>query len=110
MGTWTGANGRSVASAGIGFGPRGLSLDMQTVTPLSVDSPTIARPSRRIERQTHFVAGLLLVTSVVLAASVDPRWSFLALLPAFGMFLDAATGFCPMSAFLRHMPWNRERP
>ena len=65
--------------------------------------------TRRIERQTHFVAGLMLVTALALGTFVAPLWYALALLPTFGLFLDALTGFCPMSAILQKFPWNRSR-
>jgi len=78
---------------------------MQAMTePLSKPSETT---SRKLERQTHFVAGLLLVTSLLLGTFVTPGWYALAVLPTLGMFLDAATGFCPMTAILRAMPWNK---
>lgn len=69
--------------------------------------PASAVPAdRRLERQTHLVAGLILVAAFLLAAVVDRRWIYLALLPAFGLLLDASTGICPMTMLLRRMPWN----
>lgn len=61
---------------------------------------------RSIERQTHFVAGLLLTAAIYLASSVNPNWMYLAALPAFGLLLDAFTGICPMTLILKKMPWN----
>lgn len=60
-----------------------------------------------VGRQTHLVAGVLLVTSLILAIAVDPRWVWLAALPAFGLLLDAFTGICPMTLILKSMPWNK---
>lgn len=64
---------------------------------------------RRLDRQTHLVAALMLVAALVLAALVDPSWMYLALLPIFGLLLDATTGVCPMTLILRRMPWNTRR-
>ena len=61
---------------------------------------------RSLDRQTHLVAGLLLVASLLLYRNVNPGWIYLALLPAFGLLLDAFTGVCPMTLILRQMPWN----
>ncbi|MCC7436153.1 MAG: DUF2892 domain-containing protein [Methanoregulaceae archaeon] len=65
--------------------------------------------SRSIDRQTHLVAGLMLVAAFVLSNLVHPSWIYLALLPAFGLLLDATTGICPMTLIMRKMPWNRGR-
>ena len=61
---------------------------------------------RSLDRQTHLVAGVLIVISFALFRSKDPSWIYLALLPAFGLLLDAFTDVCPMSLMLRRMPWN----
>lgn len=65
------------------------------------------KPNRSLDRQTHLVAGLMLVAAFVLSATVNPNWIFLAALPAFGLLLDAVTGICPMTLILAKMPWNR---
>lgn len=67
---------------------------------------TSPKEPRSLDRQTHLVAGLLLVASFVLYRNVSSRWIYLALLPAFGLLLDAFTGICPMTLFLKQMPWN----
>lgn len=64
------------------------------------------KSSRSLDRQTHLVAGLLLLTAFGLAEFVGPRWIYLALLPAFGLLLDPVTGICPMTLILKKMPWN----
>ena len=58
-------------------------------------------------RQTFVAASLLIVAAFVLAKAVDPRWMYLALLPAFGLMLAGLSGFCPMVAILQKMPWNK---
>ena len=61
---------------------------------------------RSLDRQTHLVAGLLLVASFVLYRNVSSGWIYLALLPTFGLLLDAFTGICPMTLILKKLPWN----
>ena len=61
---------------------------------------------RSVDRQTHFVAGTILVTAFLLFYFVNPGWIYLALLPTFGLMLDALTGICPMTLILKKMPWN----
>lgn len=61
---------------------------------------------RSLDRQTHLVAGLLLVLAFILYRNVSPGWIYLALLPTFGLLLDALTGICPMTLILKQMPWN----
>jgi rhodanese-related sulfurtransferase len=75
----------------------GLPLERPERTPLSID------------RQTHLVAGLMLIAALTLATKVGPSWIWLAALPAFGLMLDALTGLCPMRAILGAMPWNKNR-
>lgn len=68
-----------------------------------------APPSpRRLDRQTHLVAGLMLATALLLGNLVHPNWIYLAALPMFGLLLDATTGICPMTLILKSMPWNQE--
>lgn len=64
-------------------------------------------PNRKIDRQTHLVAGLILAAAFGLSLTVHANWIYLALLPAFGLLLDGLTGVCPMTLILRRMPWNR---
>ena len=64
------------------------------------------RRPKSLGRQTHLVAGLLLLASFALYLSVGTGWIYLALLPAFGLMLDALTGVCPMTLILKRMPWN----
>jgi hypothetical protein len=71
------------------------------------DAFPVSKPAdRRLDRQTHLVAGLMLGTAFLLARSVDARWIYLALLPTFGLLLDALTSVCPMTLLLKRMPWN----
>ena len=42
-----------------------------------------------------------------LTFAVSASWAYLALLPMFGLLLDASTGICPMTLILKQMPWNK---
>jgi len=60
-----------------------------------------------IIRQVHIVAGLLVLSGTILAATVSPWW---AILPGFvgaGLAFAGLTGFCGMALILAKMPWNR---
>ncbi len=74
---------------------------------LGVES--VPKEPMSISRQTHLVAGLILVTAFALHHWVASRWIYLATLPAFGLLLDATTGICLMSIILEKMPWNKNR-
>jgi hypothetical protein len=60
-----------------------------------------------LTRQLHLVAGLVNGTGLLLGLLVSPWFFIVCFFPTFGLLLDAATGFCPMTFFLQHMPWNR---
>ena len=85
----------SVSGGTAAWAQAGLPIEQAQKEPLS------------LSRQTHLVAGLMLVTALVLAKTVEPNWAYLAALPAFGLLLDATTGICPMTLILKKMPWNQ---
>lgn len=58
-------------------------------------------------RQAFVVASAIIIAAFVLAKVVDPRFIYLALLPAFGLMLSGVTGFCPMVLILQKLPWNK---
>lgn len=60
----------------------------------------------KLRRQTHLVAGIMLITALVMGFTGHPAWFYLACLPAFGLMLDAITGICPMTLMLKKAPWN----
>lgn len=68
------------------------------------------RAPRSLDRQTHFVAGTFLITALLLFRAGIQAWWIFALLPAFGLMLDALTGICPMTLMLKRLPWNAEDP
>ena len=59
-----------------------------------------------IDRQVHFVAALILISGLTLQ-SVNANSIYLAYLVAFGLSLDAITGFCPMRFILSKFPFNK---
>lgn len=60
-----------------------------------------------VSRQTHLVAGLIVLIGLALTLTVSPLWIIFMALPGLGLMLDALTGVCPMTLILRRMPWNR---
>ncbi len=62
-----------------------------------------------IFRQVMVAAGLILLTSLLLA-QIDARWLWLTGFVGFGLTVGGWTGFCPMAKLLAWMPWNRARP
>lgn len=74
----------------------------------ATQNPARSQPtlSRRIDRQAHFFAGTLITLAFLLSHFVAPNWIYLAALPAFGLLLDALTGFCPITVVLKKAPWN----
>ena len=60
-----------------------------------------------LERQVRLAAGLLLLSSVVLALTVYPPMVYLAGFVALGLTGAGLTDFCPMALLLAKMPWNR---
>ncbi len=65
------------------------------------------KANRSVDRQAHLVAGLLLCIALIGFGNGNVSLIYLAALPAFGLLLDAITGFCPMTFILRMMPWNK---
>ena len=60
-----------------------------------------------LERQVRFVAGLLVLTGIVLSFVADSRWVFLSGFIGLGLTFAGLTDLCPMGMFLASMPWNR---
>lgn len=60
-----------------------------------------------IERQVRFVAGLIVLTGVVLAALVHPYLIGISAFVAAGLIFSAVTDSCAMGLLLLKMPWNR---
>lgn len=75
--------------------------------PIEKESKPVKPTSEsNLRRQTHLVAGIMLITALAMGFTGHPTWFYLACLPAFGLILDAITGSCPMTLILRKAPWN----
>jgi rhodanese-related sulfurtransferase len=60
-----------------------------------------------LERQVFTVAGMLVLSGVLLGWQVDPRWYGLSGFVGVGLMMAGLTGFCPMAILLARMPWNQ---
>jgi rhodanese-related sulfurtransferase len=61
-----------------------------------------------IMQQVQVVAGLLVLTGVLLSEYVAPSWIFLSVFVGAGLTFAGLTGYCGMAKFLGHMPWNKK--
>jgi rhodanese-related sulfurtransferase len=62
-----------------------------------------------LERQVRFVAGLLVLTGVLLSVFVHPYFVWLAGFVGAGLIFAGATDWCGMGLLLAKMPWNRKQ-
>jgi rhodanese-related sulfurtransferase len=60
-----------------------------------------------LERQVRFVAGLLVLTGVILSLVVHPYFIGISAFVGAGLTFSGATDWCGMAMFLAKMPWNR---
>lgn len=60
-----------------------------------------------LERQVRFVAGLLVLTGVVLGFAVSPYLFLISGFVGAGLAVSGLTDFCGMGMLLARMPWNR---
>lgn len=60
-----------------------------------------------INRQVQITAGMLILTGVILAASVHPAFIGLSAFVGAGLTFAGVTGWCGMAKLLAVMPWNR---
>jgi rhodanese-related sulfurtransferase len=65
------------------------------------------RAPLELMRQVQIVAGLMVLTGVVLAWLVAPPWLGLAGFVGAGLLFAGITGWCGMARLLALMPWNR---
>lgn len=59
-----------------------------------------------LERQVRLGAGLLVLTGVALALTVNSHWLFLSAFIGLGLSFSGVTDICPMAILLGLMPWN----
>ncbi|MFY9683003.1 MAG: rhodanese-like domain-containing protein [Candidatus Sulfotelmatobacter sp.] len=71
--------------------------------------PVVASVMTRwsLERQVRLGAGLLVLTGVLLALTVNPLWIFLCGFVGMGLTFAGLTDVCAMGIILEKMPWNR---
>lgn len=62
-----------------------------------------------LERQVRLIAGLLILTALLLSATVHPYWLGLAGIVGLGLTFAGLTDICMMAAVLVKLPWNRTR-
>jgi rhodanese-related sulfurtransferase len=62
-----------------------------------------------LERQVRLIAGVLILTALLLAETANPYWLGLAGFVGLGLTFAGATDLCLMAALLVHLPWNRPR-
>jgi len=73
--------------------------------------PLVASVKTRfsLERQVRLIAGLLVLTGVLLSLAVDRNWIFLAAAVGAGLSFAGLTDICLMAGLLTKMPWNKAR-
>jgi hypothetical protein len=57
----------------------------------------------RLNERLRLIAGIFVLASVVLAATVHPYWNYSAAFVAVNLIQSAFTGWCPMMALLRKL-------
>lgn len=60
-----------------------------------------------LERQVRIVAGLLVLTGVVLGFTIHPYWFGLSGFVGAGLTFAGIVDLCPMAMLIARMPWNR---
>ncbi len=75
---------------------------------LQAGLPVVASVKTRwsLERQVRLGAGLLVLTGVVLALTVNSSWLYLSGFVGLGLTFAGLTDICPMAIALGKMPWN----
>ena len=68
----------------------------------------ITRAPMEIIRQVHLVAGLLILTGLILGSQVNPVFYLLSGLVGVGLTFAGASGVCLMAKLLAFAPWNRQ--
>jgi rhodanese-related sulfurtransferase len=60
-----------------------------------------------LERQVRIATGVLVLTGIILAWSVNPQFIWLSAFVGAGLIFAGITDFCGMGLLLAKMPWNR---
>lgn len=57
----------------------------------------------KLNERLRLIAGVFVLGSVILGATVDPYWNYFAAFVAVNLIQSAFTGWCPMMALLRKL-------
>ena len=57
----------------------------------------------KLNERLRLIAGIFVLASVILGATVHPYWNYFAAFVALNLIQSAFTGWCPMMAFLRKL-------
>jgi rhodanese-related sulfurtransferase len=60
-----------------------------------------------IVRQVQIIAGTLVLSSSILAITVNPNFVYVCVLVGAGLIIAGFSGYCGMAKILAKMPWNR---
>jgi rhodanese-related sulfurtransferase len=81
----------------------GMSAVKQSNIPLAVRGKDVIP----LERQVRIVAGLLVLTGVVLGTWFNPAFYGLSAFVGLGLTFAGVTGICPMGMLIAKAPWNK---
>ena len=86
-------------------------LEGGTAAWAAAGQPLVASVKSRfsLERQVRLIAGLLVLTGVILALASNHNWIFLCAFIGAGLTFAGATDICLMEGLLIRMPWNKAR-
>jgi rhodanese-related sulfurtransferase len=62
-----------------------------------------------LERQVRLIAGILVLTSVLLSLALSQSWIYLAAAVGTGLTFAGLTDICLMAGLLVRLPWNQAR-
>ncbi len=84
-------------------------LDGGTKAWIEAGLPVVASVKTRwsLERQVRLGAGLLVLTGVILALTLNSLWVYLCGFVGLGLTFAGLTDICAMGIILEKMPWNR---
>jgi hypothetical protein len=57
----------------------------------------------RLNERLRLIAGIFVLTAVILGAMVHPYWNYFAAFVTLNLVQSAFTGWCPMMALLRKL-------
>lgn len=57
----------------------------------------------KLKEWLRLIAGLFVLLAIVLGATVQPHWNYVAAFVAVNQIQSAFTGWCPVMAFLRRL-------